>query len=152
MGLDMYLTASISLWPTLYKGHEKIVETLNEMFNIKPDGYCVASEVSFEVAYWRKSNQIHKWFVDNCQDGRDECQTTFVPRVSLEELLEVCNKVLEDKNLASELLPVASGFFFGSEDYDESYFEDIKLTAERLTKILADKTLDEADFYYRSSW
>ena len=27
-----------------------------------------------EVAYWRKFNALHNWFVQNCQDGVDECQ------------------------------------------------------------------------------
>jgi hypothetical protein len=50
-----------------------------------------------EVGYWRKANAIHKWFVDNVQDGKDDCGTYPVEESKLKELLEVCKKV---KNLA----------------------------------------------------
>ena len=26
-----------------------------------------------EVGYWRKANQIHNWFVENIQNGIDDC-------------------------------------------------------------------------------
>ena len=26
-----------------------------------------------QIASWRKANAIHKWFVDNVQDGVDDC-------------------------------------------------------------------------------
>ena len=49
--------------------------------------------VSDGVAYWRKANAIHKWFVDNCGDGIDECQTMEVSKEKLEELLDTAQKV-----------------------------------------------------------
>ena len=42
------------------------------------------------------------------------------------ELLDRCDRVLENHELAEELLPTVSGFFFGSTDYDEWYFEDVE--------------------------
>jgi hypothetical protein len=47
-----------------------------------------------QVGYWRKANAIHAWFVRECQDGKDECQKTMVPREKLVELLEAVKKVL----------------------------------------------------------
>ena len=32
------------------------------------------SYIDEEVGYWRKANAIHKWFVDNVQDGNDDCK------------------------------------------------------------------------------
>lgn len=46
-----------------------------------------------EVAYWRKANQIHKWFVDNCADGKDTQERTYVYRGVLKQLLDICNQV-----------------------------------------------------------
>ena len=43
--------------------------------------------------YWRKANQIHKWFVDHCQDGIDDCREAYVSDEQLEELLNLCKKV-----------------------------------------------------------
>lgn len=52
-----------------------------------------------EVAYWRKANAIHKWFVDNVQDGIDECQESPVTREQLNELLAVCHEVIKSAKL-----------------------------------------------------
>jgi len=52
--------------------------------------------------YWRKANHIHRWFVDNCQDGIDECQLSEVTRKDLNELLNKCNDIL---NKANKMLP-----------------------------------------------
>jgi hypothetical protein len=57
--------------------------------------------VSATVAYWRKANAIHKWFVDNVQDGVDECQPSDVSRKQLEELVRLCKEVVS----GSELVP-----------------------------------------------
>lgn len=45
------------------------------------------------VGYWRKANQIHKWFVDNIQDGNDDCKSYYVSKEDLERLLELCKEV-----------------------------------------------------------
>jgi hypothetical protein len=103
-----------------------------------------------EVAYWRKANQIHNWFVQNVQNGIDECQSSYVSREKLEELLDVCKQVEADNDLASTLLPSASGFFFGGTEYDEWYFKDISNTIVYLTEILEDELADE--FEYNASW
>lgn len=45
------------------------------------------------LASWRKANQIHAWFVDNVQDGVDDCGSYIVSENILEELLSVCKQV-----------------------------------------------------------
>ena len=45
-------------------------------------------------AYWRKANAIHSWFVQNVQDGVDNCETYQVTREQLEELVKACQTVL----------------------------------------------------------
>lgn len=49
-----------------------------------------------QVIYWRKSNQVHNWFVVNAQDGEDNCQPHSVSREQLEELRDLCRAVLAD--------------------------------------------------------
>ncbi len=49
--------------------------------------------------YWRKANQIHKWFVDNVQDGNDDCKTYYVSTEDLEKLLNICKEVKEKAKL-----------------------------------------------------
>lgn len=47
-----------------------------------------------EVGYWRKANQIHNWFVENVQDGIDNCGRYEVGKEKLETLLSICEEVL----------------------------------------------------------
>lgn len=49
-----------------------------------------AVHVDFEVAYWRKANMIHQWFVDNVQEGVDNCSTYYVSFKKLQELYAIC--------------------------------------------------------------
>ena len=154
MGLDMYLSGKRFMSKYFDAEDTGKIEAINEVFGLEgqEDGDYGAQEVTFRIGYWRKANQIHKWFVDKCQDGVDECQETWISREQLMELRDTCKTVLGDMSKAGELLPSASGFFFGSTDYDEWYKQDLEYTVERIDKILADKALEKCDFYYQSSW
>ena len=159
MGLDMYLEARRFVSGYKHSGEEEnemfrqIVDTVG-MIDVSDERFAT---VSVNVAYWRKANAIHEWFVKNVQDGEDDCKTYFVPREKLMELEELCRRVVQsgEPDLAAELLPTASGFFFGGTDYDEYYFEQIEWTAQRLAEILTklpDGGMRGVDFYYNSSW
>lgn len=145
MGLDMYLTGKRYL-------HD---DAENKAVNSNVDlgqGDFTINEVCIDVGYWRKANMIHQWFVENVQNNEDECRIHHVPRESLKKLYNLCYDIYKDKNVnkAQEVLPTQSGFFFGSTQYDDDYFEDIKLTIDIIDKALK---LDERwDFYYQSSW
>jgi hypothetical protein len=56
---------------------------------------------------------------------------------------------IADPSEAIELLPTQSGFFFGSTDYDEGYYQDIEDTVKILQEALSDPS---GDYYYDSSW
>lgn len=52
--------------------------------------------VRITVAYWRKVNAVHAWFVRECQDGVDECEYSDpISREKLTELRDTCKTVLE---------------------------------------------------------
>lgn len=154
MGLDMYLSAKKYMSKYFDPADSEKIKSINELFGVEgeEDGDYGAQEVIFRVAYWRKANQIHQWFVDNCQDGTDDCREYWVGRDQLETLLNTCKTVLEFPERAEELLPTQSGFFFGGTDYDEFYQTDLQYTIDRFEKILADPALIKSDFYYQSSW
>jgi len=102
---------------------------------------------------WRKANQVHGWFVRNVQDDEDDCASYGVARSDLLALLEACRSVLDNRKLASKLLPPAEGFFFGRYEYDDNYFLDVQETADGLEALL--KAVPEgSDWYfeYQSSW
>jgi hypothetical protein len=154
MGLDMYLSGKRHMSKYFDKEDSVRIKKVNEAFGIDgiEDEDYAAQEVTFRLGYWRKANQIHKWFVDKCQNGVDECQETFITRDQLLDLQNTCKQVLADISKADELLPTGSGFFFGSTDYDEWYMQDLEYTVERIQKILDDEALKRCDFYYQASW
>lgn len=163
MGLDMYLYAQKFVHSVNWnKGNSdennSEFDTLAEIVNVSDlinKSHCPSAYVKTEIGYWRKANAIHRYFVNTCANGKDECQDTYVEREDLVELLNRCNWILENKSveLANELLPPQSGFFFGSAEIDEYYFEDLQYTQELLTKILNTIQEDsELEFIYRASW
>ena len=123
-----------------------------------------------QVAYWRKANAIHKWFVDNIQSGEDDCcYHREVTEQDLEKLIEICKEILDtavltdDKNtqdgkyfinveVCKKLLPSESGFFFGSTDYDQWYIRDIEETYRVLKKVLEETDFETQMLFYVSSW
>lgn len=154
MGLDMYFSAKKYMSKYFDTADVKRIEQVNDIFGVTgiEDEDYGAQEVTFRVAYWRKANAIHDWFVKNCQDGRDECQEAWVSREQMQELIDICKQIIADPKKADDLLPTASGFFFGSTDYDDWYMGQLQYTADRMEKILKDPAFAKADFYYQSSW
>ena len=61
----------------------------------KSDTIMSVMDAMEEVGYWRKANQIHGWFVKNIQGGVDDCGYYKVSKQDVEELLSLCNQVLD---------------------------------------------------------
>jgi len=112
----------------------------------------IKRDADHEEIYWRKANAIHHWFVENVQDGKDECQRSYVSVEQLQELLELVEEVLTDHSLAEEKLPCVGGFFFGGTDYDEYYFKDLQDTKQILNDAIANSIANGGEFYYQASW
>lgn len=151
MGLDMYLTAKRYAGeysdPTL---HAELNEVLRSM-DLPEE--IIAREITVEAMYWRKANAIHRWFVQNVQNGEDDCGEYPVSREKLAELFELLEQVLEDRSLANELLPPQEGFFFGGTDIDEWYWKYLQDTRNRLAVLLDENCMSHSwEFYYQSSW
>jgi len=159
MGLDQYLSKRIYIGAE-YK-HRKITGSLS----LKNDGKPIkinrkrVSEIIERVGYWRKSNQIHRWFVDNVQDGEDDCKEYYVSIEQLKELLDTCKEVKGDYpegegnvEKAQELLPYSEGFFFGEYEYDNVYFYQIESTIKINESVLLEHDeCRDSDYYYKSS-
>ena len=165
MGLDMYLHAKKYVekinWQALQNNDElsydspeavfplwnDIVETAG-MKDVAVDIYGVHVEVT--CAYWRKANQIHAWFVNNVQQGNDDCGEYYVSHEKLKSLLDLVNKALAERD--PNLLPPQAGFFFGGTDIDEWYWQDLKNTKAKLDRVFALPEMSKLSFYYTSSW
>lgn len=165
MGLDMYLQAKKYVEKVDFRKLQSsdnlsydspevinplwkdIVDTA-QMSNAATDIYGVNVEVT--CAYWRKANMIHKWFVDNVQNGEDDCGNYYVSQNKLMELLTLCRQALFTKD--STLLPPQGGFFFGNTDIDEWYWHGIKNTIKQLKRVSELPDFNDLSFYYQSSW
>lgn len=179
MGLDMYLMKKLSVYGE-FKHREvnkdEITITTNKRnYTFKANE---VSEVTFQVLYWRKANAIHDWFVQNVQNGEDDCQEYWITRDKLVELRDVCKSTLDILDKADftihketdfltkeefeykvyevdeeelELQPKA-GFFFGSLNLDTWYYNDIKRTLDAINKELKLKEDPEISYHYHSSW
>ena len=152
MGLDMFLESRRFIWARSDNDGpdaevaRKIREAVPELGDMK------LNYVTAEAAYWRKANAVHKWFVDNVQEGEDDCEYHYVSRKQLEELADICDKVIKNPSKAGSLLPTASGPFFGGTTYDEWYIRQLTYTRDRLRNLLARQELDQWEFYYHASW
>ena len=146
----MYLTAK------RYLGfRDKLAEKVkaNLIFSGLPEiEHMEIKRLVYETIYWRKANAIHKWFVDNVQEGEDDCGRYSVSKENLIELRDLCKRVLQDKDNAQTLLPPETGFFFGGTEIDQYYFDDINHTIESIEKLLAMYFIDDLSFEYYSSW
>jgi len=150
MGLDMYLNARSSV--NAYDSEDTEQKALQQVPFIANSGMMVNC-IEYRVMYWRKANAIHKWFVDNVQDGVDNCEEFHVSPQHLQLLRDTCKQVLDDNALAGELLPPSEGFFFGTTEITDYYFVDLRATVEGLDKALAFALRDRwTTFSYRASW
>lgn len=107
MGLDMYLNRiNKDMWnfrdiyvegfktdkPDLYEVLKKY--GYEHIYGKKTD-YPFSSWYMYEqVAYWRKANAVHSWFVENVQDGKDDCNDYEVTKKQLQSLCDICEKII----------------------------------------------------------
>lgn len=169
MGLDMWLKRSnyVRNWE-----HDKFSHTVTVEFQKKgekkktkrPDinvkNVCAVVE---EVMYWRKFNALHNYIVENFADGVDKCQRIDLEIGDIMKIRDVLKEVNEDHSKAEELLPTASGFFFGNTDYNDWYFNDVEKTLKVLNELIEEREVKEkfakendvylsTDYYYQASW
>lgn len=158
MGLDMYFNIEVHRFAT------EPVHRYGPM-KLRLDGCTM--QYGFE--YFRKFNALHNWMVLNVQHGQDDCETYPVYKEDFEKLLQDAESVLNDRSLAESVFPTAEGFFFGSTEYDDYYFDalervsDLCKTAltilEDPVKSLGDVVMDHPGlaashfrFTYHASW
>ena len=91
---------------------------------------------------YRKANQIQNYFetkfYNTNPDETYNCINTVLDDADVDILLNKINLIMsqptmEDKQrYAKRLLPTVDGFFYGSTDYDQDYFDDIASFSEQL--------------------
>lgn len=155
MGLDMYLERR-----TYVKNWDHTPENKRIKITLEGDTKGIdVKKVSYiieEAGYWRKANAIHGWIVDNLADGKDECQPIYLTQEKMQQLYDICVQLLssKDESMVEKLLPPRQGFFFGSYQIDDWYWQDLQQTVDILRPALDDLRLNGgyAEYYYQASW
>ncbi|MFZ9902980.1 MAG: hypothetical protein ACO3FT_04925 [Ilumatobacteraceae bacterium] len=165
MGLDSYLykRTYVKNWDYMTPEERHTITIAGPTAaDIKP---ARISEIIEQVAYWRKANAIHGWFVRNCQDGVDDCRDASVEVEQLIDLRDLCRELLALRTTApaeaaarawcTNVLPPTVGCFFGSTELDEGYWDHLADTDRMLTAILdelGEGLYGRWSFTYSSSW
>jgi hypothetical protein len=150
MGLDMYLEAHRHVAPCDPRT-EPMRRAIGAAIGYVPSkekpGHDASlleiSCVAVRVGYWRKFGDLHRWFVDNAQEGSDDCRPTYVDARCLQALQRVCERVIDD--------PACVTLHFACRDDADLDVEELKYTLHILAHAIA---LQEQgwDIYYRASW
>lgn len=179
MGLDMYLNKRSYVRNfSFLKPEDRHTITIT-----KGDKKLDTSKIVYiieEAGYWRKANAIHRWFVENVQEGRDDCKEYYVSHEKLKDLLDRVEKVLAASKMTKG--KVVNGYQYkdGKEEpileegeyiEDPTVAKDLLPTTEgfffgstnydqyyiedlELTKKILEAALkdERGEFYYHSSW
>jgi hypothetical protein len=126
-----------------------------DMYIVKRDkGAGPASDENYDeandVAYWRKFNALHGWFVENIQNGVDDCGSYEVTKEQLFDLLKVLEEAYALKDASK--LPPTRGFFFGSCEVDEWYWDRVASARKTISSLIDDTDWEKEQLYYFASW
>jgi hypothetical protein len=117
-----------------------------KQIRLKP--WMVASEVMGRL---KKANQIHRWFLENIQNGVDDGGFYLIDECQFKKLHKLCVTVDYYPDRAEELLPTLKGFDIGSAKYDEVYFDNLKKALIVFGNINNTVDFEKSDLVYSSS-
>ena len=123
MGLDMYFFKKtyVKNWDHAPERKHEVSVKLNGEKHPAIDPKKV-TYIQEEVGYWRKANSIHQWFVDNCQNGNDECQEAYVDVEKMKELLNLCQAIKENCKLKKG--KISHGYTIGADGEEIHNMQD----------------------------
>ena len=164
MGLDMYFYAKKTTYKSFSKWDEP--DRTNEVnypedlkifsdYIYDRNFKSVQTETIYQIGYFRKFNALHSYIVKTFANGVDDCRDIILYKEDVEQIKKVLDDVLnahQQVEKAKELLPTQSGFFFGGTDYDEYYFEDVKVAADLMQKLLDNFDFEKYQLIYEASW
>ena len=114
MGLDMYFEGTFSTRAFTERSFDKTKVALDPSFEslLESIGFEDAPKeftnwnyysVNIPIAYWRKVNCIHNWFVENVQGGNDNCDRHYVSDEQIKELVEEIDNILSESDPKTKL-------------------------------------------------
>ena len=140
----------------------------------------LSKQTRYQIGYWRKFNALQTFFQKRVESDYELCHGIYVHEDTIKDLISRFNKILKDiktcetgeiqycngwangektyatakvykSEVAKDLLPPGAGFFYGSQEIDEWYVEDIKYSLKLFKKALELMKLGY-DIIYEASW
>ena len=180
MGLDQYLEARQYISKRDWSGDEPvdnkeypIVEAMTQPGVVDPTAGGGIT-LQYTAIQWRKANAIHRWMEANVTIGElENCRDYPIHGDQLKQLRDDCRAVFDAQREGSDVATVAEernllpqpGFFFGSYDMDDWYFEHLDFTVLSINRLekagaldpegditLIGKDTGNLSFTYRAWW
>lgn len=103
-----------------------------------------------QVAYWRKFNALHQWFVTHVQLGIDNCGLYELDQ----DVLRSCHDTLEEAFYKKNhyILPPTQGFFWGSTEIDDYYWNNVEEAIQTISSLIDNTDWATERLFYQSSW
>jgi hypothetical protein len=99
-------------------------------------------------AYFRKVNFLFAYFSPKMVE---DCYSS-VTLEDVNDLISKCEKVLSNEVKGEDTLPTQDGFFFGSTDYDDYYYYEVKDCLKQMKKFKQILEKSGKDGYVIFSW
>ena len=159
MGLDMYVNIrhkntqskldAYEAWEQKYSYEEfhRLTEEQKEEYRDSEPEYD-DEMYGKELMYWRKANQIHNWFVQNCQGGVDDCERYAITVADLKKLKELCQKILTMTEVKRELRPTYPNGWF---EEPVHVMQDVRLLTEEGMKFASEHLPSRSGFFFGST-
>ena len=159
MGLDMYVNIrhkntqnkldAYEAWEQKYSYEEfqRLTEEQKEEYRNSEPEYD-DEMYGKELMYWRKANQIHNWFVQNCQGGVDDCERYAITVADLKKLKELCQKILTMTEVKRELRPTYPNGWF---EEPVHVMQDVRLLTEEGMKFASEHLPSRSGFFFGST-
>lgn len=109
---------------------------------------CPRDQLS-EVGEFRKVNALLQW-VNTHVMTVENCAYIPIPKEDLEKLQCTLNQLTTDN--CQELFPTQEGFFYGSTEYDEHYWNDVQEVKAWVDETLANFEFEEEMLLFSAWW
>lgn len=161
-----YIHDKGTIYRDLEKSYNKALEDNDpeaEVYRTRMDELLAPYDET-NVWFGRKENHIHQWVIDayNAKEAQAHQWIIDAPRITdtnlehilidPDQLLGDLETVIKNPELAPEIMPTSSGFFFGSTDYDKFYFEDVMALHKTLNAEKKQGYFNNHSFFYWSWW
>ena len=135
MGLDQYITIR-------HKSTNAAYTKFNNYWNLSDEERAGKREpkdpaADLIIGYFRKHHSIHKWFVNNIQNGNDDCGRYEIQLKDIENLKELCEEILSHVTKEKR----EPKFYTGSDGEQHEVWQMDKYTVDEEGKEIIDEKL-----------